>query len=89
MDIPTQKIHDQALLMAFQTYEMMETSGTVHRNSCRYDYLFQILQTCIPPCRSRGNILRQYVHQACEEGVMTFSILQNLKLTCDGKDGLQ
>jgi len=88
MDIPTQKVRDQALLMAFQTYEMMEASDAVHRNSCTYEYLFQILQTYIPPCRSRGNILRQYVHQACEEGVMTVSILQNLKLTCDKKDGL-
>lgn len=87
MSIPIQQIRDDTLLLTFQTYEQMTSTTTTHRNSCTYLYLLTILHTILPPCRSRGNMVRYYIDQACQEGVMTQSLLEWLVETKMEEDG--
>lgn len=72
----TRKLRDEALKVAFGVYDEMRWH--VDRNSATFQYMLEIIQKCLPPSRSRGNISFGLWTQAQRHHVASSQVLQAL-----------
>jgi len=69
---------DQGLAYGFGVYNHLthNNHGLPKRNAASVIYLLQIVKSCIPPSRTRGNITVALWHQASMEGLVTPKLIQ-------------
>jgi len=72
----TRKLRDEALEVAFGVYDEMRWH--VDRNSATFQYMLEIIQKCLPPSRSRGNVSFGLWTQAQRHHVASSQVLQAL-----------
>lgn len=72
---------DQGLAYGFGVYNHLTHNdhGLPKRNSASIIYLLQVIQACIPPSRTRGNMTVALWHQASMEGLVTQELISTLK----------
>jgi len=69
---------DQGLAYGFGVYNHLthNNHGLPKRNAASVIYLLQIVKSCIPPSRTRGNITVALWHQASMEGLVTPKLIE-------------
>jgi hypothetical protein len=63
-------VRDEAIDLAFVTFDRMSRNDAVNRTWTTYEHLLQVVFKFIPTSRSKGNIAYALFLQACEEGVV-------------------
>jgi hypothetical protein len=72
---------DQGLAYGFGVYNHLTHNDHClpKRNSASIIYLLQVIQACIPPSRTRGNMTVALWHQASMEGLVTPELISTMK----------
>ena len=80
---------DQGLAHGFGVYNQLTHNdhGLPKRNAASIIYLLKIIQACIPPSRTRGNMTVALWHQASMEGLVTPELIQSVKELHDVSNG--
>jgi len=71
---------DQSLGYGFAVYNHLTHNdhGLSKRNAASIIYLLKIIQACIPPSRTRGNMTVALWHQASREGLVTPTLIKTI-----------
>lgn len=71
---------DEGLAYGFGVYNHLthNNHGLPKRNAASVIYLLQIIKSCIPPSRTRGNMTVALWHQASMEGIVTPALIQSI-----------
>lgn len=74
-------ITDQGLAHGFGVYNHLthNDQGLPKRNAASIVYLLKIIEACIPPSRTRGNMTVALWHQASMEGLVTSDLIRSIK----------
>jgi hypothetical protein len=72
-------VRDEAIDLAFITFDRMYRNDAVNRTWTTYENLLQVVFKFIPTSRSKGNIAYALFLQACEEGVVNEAVWEKLK----------
>jgi hypothetical protein len=83
------EIIDQGLAHGFGVYNHLTHNehGLPKRNAASIIYLLKIIQACIPPSRTRGNMTVALWHQASMEGLVTPELIECIKKLHDNSNG--
>lgn len=77
MPVTDDKTRDEILQIGLGLYDGMRYH--VDRNSATYTYLLQLINKCLPPSKTRGNIMHGMWAQAVQEQVVDANIIEALK----------
>jgi hypothetical protein len=72
-------VRDEAIDLAFLSFERMYQNDAVNRTWTTYEYLLQVVFKFIPTSRSKGNIAYALFVHACDEGVVSEAVWEKLK----------
>ena len=78
VDPNNEEERDLALTSSFLSLYRIHNSEYVHRNSATFTYILKVVEKYIPKSRSRGNIARGLFQKACDDGVVSDTVLNAL-----------
>ena len=72
-------VRDEAIDLAFTTFDRLFRNDAVDRNSATYTHLLRVVYKFIPNSRSKGNIAYGLFVKACDESVVDEHVWDTLK----------